>query len=251
LLIVNADDFGGDPRASDRIVECFAAGRITSATAMVHMADSERAAELARSRGLPLGLHLNLTQDFTDRDAPRAVRERQARAARYFTSGGRRRRVTYNREMSALVKRCVADQLDRFRELFGVEPTHIDGHNHAHLSPTALLALPRSVPVRTGQSDPAERLAPKALLGAARRRLIARRQPTTDSFFALEQLAGCANGAGLEELLGVAGSSTVEVMVHPHLEPDYELLMSELWHRVLRSHRLGSFADLRTAADAS
>jgi predicted glycoside hydrolase/deacetylase ChbG (UPF0249 family) len=48
LLIVNADDLGGNPVATDRIVAGFRARVLTSATAMMHMADSERAAGLAR-----------------------------------------------------------------------------------------------------------------------------------------------------------------------------------------------------------
>ena len=87
LLIVNADDFGGNPLATDRIVECFAARRITSTSAMVHMKDSARAARLAQNGELAVGLHLNLTQAFDDPETPAGVRERQARAVAYFAGG--------------------------------------------------------------------------------------------------------------------------------------------------------------------
>jgi predicted glycoside hydrolase/deacetylase ChbG (UPF0249 family) len=250
LLIVNADDFGGHPSATDRIVECFEAGRITSTTAMVHMHDSPRAAELARSRGLPVGLHLNLTQEFEDPRTPAEVRTRQAHAVRYFAKA-RRRRITYNPALGSLVKACVADQLTRFRELFGVDPTHIDGHNHAHLSPTVLFALPQGVPVRTGESGLARKIAPRALLGSARHTMLARRQLTTDRLIALDRVVAdheaSPGDSELEQLVRTADHVTVEVMVHPDREHDYRVLMSDLWHATMQQCKRGSYAELATA----
>jgi hypothetical protein len=48
LLIVNADDWGGSEATTDAILATFEAGRITSTSGMVHMPDSDRAAEIAR-----------------------------------------------------------------------------------------------------------------------------------------------------------------------------------------------------------
>ena len=47
------------------VLDCLRQGRLTSASAMVFMADSVRAAEVARELDLDLGLHLNLSQPFT------------------------------------------------------------------------------------------------------------------------------------------------------------------------------------------
>jgi hypothetical protein len=62
---------------------------------MVYMSDSEHAAGIACARQLPVGLHLNVTQEFDDPSTPRTVRERQARVARYL-AGRRLRRFTFN-----------------------------------------------------------------------------------------------------------------------------------------------------------
>jgi predicted glycoside hydrolase/deacetylase ChbG (UPF0249 family) len=51
--IVNADDLGLDRESTDAILECFAATRLTSATSMVWMVESERAAAAARAARLP------------------------------------------------------------------------------------------------------------------------------------------------------------------------------------------------------
>ncbi len=84
ILIVNADDFGWYPEATDPTLEAFATKRITSATAMVHMADSDRGAELALEAKLPTGLHLNLTDPFDGSTANENQRERQLLACRLF-----------------------------------------------------------------------------------------------------------------------------------------------------------------------
>src|SRR4029077_18222503 len=60
LLIVNADDWGGFRAGTDAIESCFAIGAISSTTAMVHMADARRAAELAPHTGGAAGRPLTL-----------------------------------------------------------------------------------------------------------------------------------------------------------------------------------------------
>jgi predicted glycoside hydrolase/deacetylase ChbG (UPF0249 family) len=241
LLIVNADDFGGNRLATDRIAECFAAGAITSTTAMVYMGDSPRAAEIARERQLPVGLHLNVTQELEDPDAPALVRERQSRLVRYF-AGRRLRRFTFNPAINALARRCIEDQLECFRELFGHEPIHIDGHNHGHLSPSVLLALPRGVHVRTGQSGPDAKSG--GVARRARRALIAHRQGTTEYFLPIDRLGASPSEHDIEELLAVADRASLEVMVHPDRDDDFTTLMSDAWKRALQRRNLGTYEQL-------
>jgi len=47
VLIVNADDWGRDVQTTDRMLECLLHRSVSSVSAMVFMADSERAANLA------------------------------------------------------------------------------------------------------------------------------------------------------------------------------------------------------------
>jgi len=152
ILIVNADDFGWNRPTTDLTLETFEAGRLTSATALMFMDDTERAAELALEAGLPIGLHVNLTDPLSGADVPAAVRERQLRAIRHFGAPAtvlRSRRWLYDPRARQLTEDAVSDQLERFRELYGREPTHFDGHNHVHLCPNVALALPQGVRVRT------------------------------------------------------------------------------------------------------
>lgn len=241
LLIINADDFGGNQLATDRIAECFAAGCITSTSAMVYMSDSERAATIARARLFPVGLHLNVTQELDDPATPPPVRDRQARVAHYFANR-RLRRFTFNPVLHACVRQCVADQLERFRELFGCEPSHIDGHNHAHLSPTVLLALPKGMRIRTGQSGGRNRA--DTPMRWARHALIARRHLTTDHLFAIGRLGPSPTDEEIEGMLVLADHASVEIMVHPNRDDDYRVLMSDAWMRALQRRTLGSFQQL-------
>src|ERR1700751_154848 len=88
LLIVNADDLGLDPNNTDAILDCFHAGAISSATALVWMKDSDRAAEVAGPTGLPVGLHLNLIEPFSATDVPERVAATQRRVVDRLRRGG-------------------------------------------------------------------------------------------------------------------------------------------------------------------
>ena len=149
VLIVNADDFGCAVSATDAILTCHREGAITSATAMVYMEDSDRAARLAVDQRLPVGLRINLTTPFTDRSVPYAVRERQARMVDVL---GRSRayRWLYDVRLQAEVDRSLRDQLDRFGELYARPPTHFDSHHHVHSCPNVFLSrvLSSGAPIR-------------------------------------------------------------------------------------------------------
>lgn len=242
VLIVNADDFGGNRLANGRIVECFAAGAITSTSAMVYMRHSREAATLAYEHDLAIGLHLNLTQPFEDPSTPATVRDRQARVGRHLTK--HRSRYLFDPRLYREVRRCIDDQLRQFVELFGRQPTHLDGHNHGHLALTALMALPRGIAVRTAESNVGSgRLG--RLARAGRHRLIARRQLTTDYFFAIDRVQPerLSTPEG-DPLLGLSRIASVEIMTHPDRDSDYRLLSSETWLQALSGLPTGSFAQL-------
>lgn len=247
LLIVNADDFGGNRSATDRILECFGALAITSTSAMVYMSDSARAASIARSHDLPVGLHLNLTQPFEDDEAPEIVRARQRTVARHFADS-RLQRISYNPRLAPLVRRCIDDQLACFRSLYQRDPTHIDGHNHAHLSPTVLIALPRGTPTRTAELAPGAAWSMGRAARRARQAFIAHRHRTTEYFLAIDRLEGSPDTERIERLLAPADYATIEIMTHPDRDSDYGLLLSSQWREALQRHTLGSFRALRTSA---
>ncbi|HEY5317630.1 MAG TPA: ChbG/HpnK family deacetylase [Solirubrobacteraceae bacterium] len=123
LLVVNADDLGMSPGVNEGIVDAHANGIVTSASLMVNRPGAEHAAGLLETHpALSVGLHFE-EDEVSDLDDP-------AQAEELF-----------------------AAQLERFRELTGSEPTHVDSHHHVHSEDERLelfraLAEPLGVPVR-------------------------------------------------------------------------------------------------------
>jgi predicted glycoside hydrolase/deacetylase ChbG (UPF0249 family) len=240
MLIVNADDFGANPRTSDPVVELFAEGAISSASAMVWMHDTMRAACLAAEHGIPVGLHLNLTLPLADEAVPAPVRERQLRLTEIFGSeswqGDGRETAD-----AQLIADAIADQLECFREAFG-EPTHVDGHHHVHTHPAVVEHLPAKLPIRPILSVPARAGARRS----TRERRLHRRFLCPDMCFAFEHVHPSLGGAGLE-VLDHAHRHALEVMVHPRQERERAALISEDWLQALSALTVGSYDDLARA----
>ena len=135
-LIVNADDLGQSVGINRGIAEAHEDGIVTSASLMVRWPASAEAAAYARSRPeLGLGLHLDLGEWYLDDGIW---------VARY---------EVLVREHPDDVVAELRRQLERFRELTGEDPTHIDSHQHVHIKDhtreaTLELAAELAVPVR-------------------------------------------------------------------------------------------------------
>jgi predicted glycoside hydrolase/deacetylase ChbG (UPF0249 family) len=246
LLIVNADDLGLAVHDTDAIVECFRSGAISSTTALVWMRDSDRAAELARRERLPTGLHLNLIEPYTAPDVPARVADTQRRVVERLT-GGRYAAQLYHRAWSDDFGQCIRDQLSRFTELYGVAPTHLDGHRHMHLAMNALFSRALT-PVhrcrRPVNRPPVESASYKRLARTALSALVRHRFTTTDACFSVRSLHPQLGGSGLEETLARAHRDSVELFVHPGYRDELPLLRSEWWRAVVAGYRLGSFEEL-------
>jgi chitin disaccharide deacetylase len=118
LLVVNADDFGLASGVNEGIIEAHLHGVVTSTSLMVLRPAAAEAATMAATHPeLSVGLH------FEDDDL-----DDDHRAERAFLA-----------------------QLERFRELVGRDPTHVDSHHHVHASHMATfgaLVEPLGVPLR-------------------------------------------------------------------------------------------------------
>lgn len=251
MLIVNADDLGLRATMTDATLAAWRAGAVTGATAMVHMPDSVRAATLARQAGMPVGLHLNLTEPFTGPDAPLAVRERQRRAVAVFRSL-RLMRWAYLPGVAGQIAAAIDDQLEAFAALYGGPPDHYDGHQHVHvcLNVARSRALPAGLATRGAADVPlGEHAGVRATARRLRAAMTARDRPRPTWFFHLADVHPRLGGRGLDEALALARDvgSSVEVMVHPDWPGDQSVLTSEEWVRTLAAVPLGSYAELAGA----
>lgn len=221
-LIINADDFGRDRWNTQKILECIVAGSISSVSAMVFMEDSERAAAIARERGVDAGLHLNLTTPFSAA-APAPLREHQQRVARYLERH-RLARLIFHPGLAGSFEYVVRKQLDEFNRLYGAPPVRIDGHHHMHQCANVVLAklLPAGTVVRRNFSfQPGEKSWANRTYRNILDRMLARRHRLTDYFFSLApvELAG-----RLERVFSLARQSIVEVETHPINLAEYRFL---------------------------
>src|SRR6266536_3662802 len=149
MLIINADDFGRSAAETDAAHRCYQERRITSVSAMVFMADSERAAELAKENELDVGLHLNFTEKFASERIAARLANYQEKIARFLTRN-RYSQILYNPFLRREFSYSCKAQVDEFARLFGKTPSHIDGHHHMHLSANMLLSdlIPAGMKVR-------------------------------------------------------------------------------------------------------
>lgn len=223
LLIVNADDWGRDAATTDRILECVAPGGVSAVSAMVFMQDSERAAGIARERGVEAGLHLNFTTRFTGTGLPASIVARQQQVSRYL----RRHRLApyvFNPRLTAAFEYLVAAQLDEYRRLYGADPAHINGHHHMHLCANVLVhgLLPAGAFVRRNFCfEPGEKSLWNRLYRRTVDRLLARRHRQTDLFFSLEPLEPRTR---VERICALARNAVVELETHPVQPDEYRFL---------------------------
>ena len=242
MLIINADDLGRSPAETDAALNCFRNGRISSVTAMMFMADSERAADLAKEHNLDAGLHLNLNLPYNG-NAPLMARESQRRIVR-FLSRSKYAVLLYHPGLRHQFHEVFRAQMEEFIRLYGKLPTHIDGHQHRHLCANMLLdgIIPKGLKVRRsftfwpGEGGPIYRA-----YRAGVDTLLRRRYRITDFFFSLGQ---CLRNHRLERVLEMALTANVELMTHPVREDEYSFLLSEKGAAALKHLRISSYAAL-------
>jgi predicted glycoside hydrolase/deacetylase ChbG (UPF0249 family) len=106
FLIVNADDFGYGAAVNRGIAETVDHGIVSSVGLMVNTPGTAEAVSMARERPhLSVGLHVNFTNE-----AERLVEFDDPEVCRV----------------------ALREQFDRYCELMGRKPTHLDSHQHIH-----------------------------------------------------------------------------------------------------------------------
>jgi chitin disaccharide deacetylase len=243
LLLLNADDWGRDRETTDRILDCSLRGAISSASAMVFMQDSARAAELAIHNGMETGLHLNLVTPFDAADCGSTLKEQQERLARYLMRH-RLTQVVFHPGLKKAFDYVVKAQVDEYRRLYG-ELTRIDGHHHMHLSANVLRQrlLPDGTVVRRNFSfQPGEKSVWNRLYREMVDRRLARRHRLVDYFFSLPPL----DPTRLRRIFNLSQQFVVEVETHPVNREEYKFLMEGgLWSEI-GPQKLGRFSAIET-----
>jgi len=243
MLIINADDWGRNKAATDNSMVCFQKMRITSASAMVFMEDSERAAEMALESDLETGLHLNFTQRFDGSAKTGRLTERQARIASFMRMS-KYCSLLYNPLLKRDFEYTYNAQHEEFVRLYNKKPTHIDGHHHMHLCLNVLIdkLIPRCSNVRRNFSFvPGEKSMINRLYRSFVDRWLKRRYKCTDFFFSI---APIHRADRLRWIVGLSLAHSVELMVHPARPDEYDYLLRGEYMKLIQSSEMRSFGAL-------
>jgi predicted glycoside hydrolase/deacetylase ChbG (UPF0249 family) len=154
----------------------------------------------------------------------------------------------------AEAERALRRQLDRFRALRGAEPTHLDGHKHAHAIPQVLEAF--------AAVAAAARLPVRAIDEAMRRALRAKGIATADRFLGDADRRPAWTRSALRAALASLSDGVTELMAHPGHAPSHartsfgverEIELDALCDPEARrlvaaaGARLGDYSDVRAA----
>ncbi|WP_279044454.1 chitin disaccharide deacetylase [Cedecea davisae] len=250
LLIINADDFGLSKAQNYGIIEAFHHGVVTSTTAMMNAEAVKHAAGLcARYPGLGVGMHFVLTLGRPLTEMPVLTRG-EGVLGKWIWEMAEQGQLDL-----AEIRQELESQYQRFIDVFGIEPTHLDSHHHVHMIPeifpvVAAFANAKGIPLRVDRD------------AAARDDIVLAGVRSTEGFSS--EFYGDAIS---EELLleSVDASAqrrekSLEVMCHPSfvdntlLKSNYcyprlaelEVLTSSALKYALaeRGYRLGTFRDI-------
>lgn len=243
MLIINADDFGRSRLATDRILSCYKQGRVTSTSAMVFMEDSQRAAYLAREHNIDVGLHLNFTQELTQLIHSSLLCDYHDHIVGFLTRN-KYNFLIYNLALRNQFEYVFQVQLEEFKRLYGMSPSHIDGHHHMHLCTNMLIGgiIPAGQKIRRNFSYSRGE---KSLLNSMYRSIInvwlSRRYLTTDFLFSLSE---CIKFGRLERAFELAKTSNVELETHPELTEEFECLMGSTFVQATSDLQKGTYYQL-------
>ncbi|XP_061187842.1 carbohydrate deacetylase-like [Saccostrea echinata] len=132
LLVINADDFGYSVVRNKGIVECFQEGAISGVTLMVNGVAAEDGARRAKEVGMPTGMHLNITEGNPIGKMSKTLTDDKGK---FLGNFGFREALANGKIDLEEVKCEMKSQVDLFESLMGQKPSHVDGHQHAHLLP--------------------------------------------------------------------------------------------------------------------
>jgi hypothetical protein len=223
IVIINADDWGRDKEVTDRTLDCLLQGVVSSASAMVFMEDSERAAELAHQHGVDAGLHLNLTTAFSGPGSNAQLREQQRKVTR-FLRASRLCPAIYHPGLASSFEYVVKTQIDEYQRLYRRPPSRVDGHHHMHLCANVQVQklLPAGTIARRNFSfGPGEKGAVNRFYRRWQDRRLARRHRMTDYFYSLPPIDPPGR---LEGIFALARGASVEVETHPVNVDEYQFL---------------------------
>jgi predicted glycoside hydrolase/deacetylase ChbG (UPF0249 family) len=245
MVIITADDFGKTRHATDNILKCFFNQRITSASAMVFMEDSDRAAALVMKEDIEVGLHINFTTPFNSPKLSSQILKHHQRVASYLAKN-KLTQLIYNPFLARSFQYLFLSQQDEFMRLYQKPPDFFNGHHHVHLCANMLLGglLPKGKRVRRTFTFDAGEI---SILNRLYRKLldvfVSGGYVSTDSFFSILPVV---DQDRLWNIMNRSIRSNVEIEVHPENAEELEFLLSDQFRLLLNTFHVGTFQKITT-----
>lgn len=141
ILVINADDGGLDAGTDKAILQCAEAGGVTSVSVVSRGATAESFVAQAIELGLGIGLHLNLTEGRSESPIE-GLTDKDGRFAQAKEDSW-----TQLESCAPNPIALEAEILSQWTALleFGVQPDHINGHNHVHVFPFVAERMERAL----------------------------------------------------------------------------------------------------------
>uniref|UniRef100_A0A8C4QZ34 Carbohydrate deacetylase n=1 Tax=Eptatretus burgeri TaxID=7764 RepID=A0A8C4QZ34_EPTBU len=139
-LIITGDDFGYCVHRDQGLLQAFQAGRLSAASLLVTSPRAPEAVCKARRVGLPLGLHVNVTEGKPVADLEQLKHDSRVPSllgpdGTFLGKHGFRQRLEEGGIDLDEVEKEIEAQILRFVLLVGGHPKHVDGHQHFHILP--------------------------------------------------------------------------------------------------------------------
>jgi predicted glycoside hydrolase/deacetylase ChbG (UPF0249 family) len=236
-LIINADDLGADVARNEGIFEAIRAGVVTSATILPNGPALEHALEIIRSGGYEqasFGVHLNLTEGKPLAEGLSCLTGTDGN----FRGKAAAHRLLMNTGDVSLRNEIARETALQIERLLGaaIGITHIDGHQHVHVFPSALRTVAEiatrhgiqrmRIPDETVDpghdavwTDLLEEARRFASLGKEARKFLAGTGIVSSDHFRGLSLKGRLDMEALLKLLETLPEGTTELMVHPGRVP--------------------------------
>ena len=219
VLIVNADDCNLTPGVTRAILDCHDRGILTSTTFMANLpVQKETVRELLKRKNLGVGIHLNVTFG--------KPISKPARVLSLLTPAGDFKKVRdqiSRPPAAAELSREYQVQIDRFTELFGRKPSHLDTHHQVHdhvffLKVLCEVAAKNALPVRRSLSfrrSAATEKSPSSEISHPLRGFEMTGVRTPDFFFGNLTPSGYWTREPLVTILQNLPAGVSEIMCHP------------------------------------
>ena len=152
-LIINADDAGIDSTRNRGIFECIENGVVTSISAIVYQPGwVDLLDRIEKNKKAGVGLHVNLTAGRPLIEGHKTLVNERSYFFNKFELFERAHQGKIDEEE---VIQEFAAQLEAFKKS-GLNPSHVDGHNHVHLLPGVREGFLKAIPEKTWVRIPFE-----------------------------------------------------------------------------------------------